>query len=91
MKYKRQFESFEWNGITVDGGGINYCLLCIYRKQEIAISEFLQHLSVLLDNVFFQCTDELIIMGDFNVHFETSDKSSVDLSDLLSQFGLSQM
>ena len=30
-------------------------------------------------------------MGDFNVHFETSDKNSTDLANLLQQYGLSQM
>ena len=31
------FESLEWNGIRVFGLRVTYCILCIYRKQEIFI------------------------------------------------------
>ena len=90
VKYDVQFESFEWDGVTVIDGRTNYCLIGIYRKQEVSMIDFLQHLLCLLENVCSQSTDEVIVLGDFNVHFQTNDKSSCDISDILSQFGLSQ-
>ena len=35
-------------------------------------------------------SDTILLTGDFNVHFETSDKSSKDLQDLLLDYGLQQ-
>ena len=83
------FDSFEWNSIRVFGT-FTCCILCIYRKQEHSMIDFLKQFSELLDILLTDSTDELLVVGDFNVHFETQNKSSKDLSDLLSECGLSQ-
>ena len=84
------FESLEWNGIRVFGLRVTYCILCIYRKQEISMIIFVQDLLTLLNTLCADTTDECIVLGDFNVHFGSHDKSSQDVCDVLSQFGLSQ-
>ena len=90
LKLSSSCSSFEWNGIRVFGIATTYCIVCIYRKQEISIITFLEELADLLDAVCLSSTDELIVLGDFNVHFETSDKPSKDLASLLSGYGLAQ-
>ena len=51
------------------------------------IEEFSDFMSV-ISNITL---DTLILTGYFNVHFETSDKSSRDLNDLLLEHGLRQL
>ena len=51
---------------------------------------FVQDLLTLLNAFCADTTDECIVLGDFNVHFGSHDKSSQDVCDVLSQFGLSQ-
>ena len=84
------FLSFEWNGIRILGGKIMYRILCIYRKQEVSMETFIHELDVLALYFSYNTTDEMIVLGDFNVHFMTNDKSSCDLADLMSQYGLVQ-
>ena len=89
LKSSLEYVSFEWNGIRVFGIA-TYCILTIYRKQEHSMSNFLVHLSDLLENVCSSSSDEIIILGDFNVWFESADKASCDLADLMFQYGLDQ-
>ena len=84
------FSSLEWNGIRVFGQKITYCMLCIYRKQEISMLVFIQDLKTLLNAVCADTADEVVVLGDFNVHYGTNDKSSQDVCDVLYEFGLSQ-
>ena len=54
------------------------------------MSNFIIHLSDLLEKVCSCSNDEIIILGDFNVWFESGDKASSDLADLMFQYGLDQ-
>lgn len=69
------FNSLEWNGVRIAGGITNYLVLCIYRKQEISMVSFLEELSVLLEKHCSATCDELIVVGDFNVHYGTEEKN----------------
>ena len=89
IKSNLVYHSLEWNGIRVFGI-VTYRILTIYRKQEHSMLDFIVHLSDLLEHICSISSDELIIVGDFNVWFETADKSSQDLADLMSQYGLDQ-
>ena len=51
---------------------------------------FLEELSHLLQFYCPNTTDEVVVLGDFNVHFG-EDTNSVNLANLLHQYGLSQM
>ena len=90
LKYTEQYSSFEWNGIRVFGVATTYCIICIYRKQEVSMLIFLDDLSDLLTSICSFSTDEILVVGDFNVHFGRADKPSCDLSSLLSEYGLTQ-
>ena len=48
FKNTLQYNSFEWNGIRVYSPKTTYCILCIYRKQEISFLQFRADLSELL-------------------------------------------
>ena len=89
LKCNSEYFSLEWNGVRVFGV-VTYCILTIYRKQEHSMSNFIIHLSDLLEKVCSCSNDEIIILGDFNVWFESGDKASSDLADLMFQYGLDQ-
>ena len=54
------------------------------------MNTFLEDFSILFEEKFSASCDEIIVLGDFNVHYGTQDKKSTDLVDLLSQYGLLQ-
>ena len=82
------YTSFEWHGIRLIGRISAYRLLCIYRKQEFTMKIFLEEFSHFLLSFSTNISDEIIILGDFNVHFE-QDKDCA-LTNLLQEYGLSQ-
>ena len=90
VKHSFMYTSFEWHGVRIVGSTC-YTILCVYRKQEFSMLLFLEELSDYLLALCTDTSDELIILGDFNVHFHTGDKNSTDLADLLQLYGLSQM
>lgn len=63
-------------------------ILCIYRSPSGSFGTFLESLEQILTNL--PSTAKLIIAGDFNVHFNTTDPSAMRVCDLLSSFGLGQ-
>lgn len=66
-------------------------IISIYRLQEISFTQFLSDLDDLI-NDHFSTSHSLILVGDFNVHFEKTDsRDTFLLSDLASSFGLSQL
>ena len=66
-------------------------IISIYRLQEISTTQFLLDLDDLI-NDHFNNSHSLILVGDFNVHFEkTESRDTILLSDLTSSFGLSQI
>ena len=90
IKRYANYNLLEWHGIRIFGNITSYRLLCIYRKQEISMKIFLEEFAHFLLSFCSSTTDEIVILGDFNVHFESEDKNSTDLADLLHQYGLSQ-
>ena len=90
IKHYANYNSLDWHGIRIFGNITSYRLLCIYRKQEISMKIFLEGFAHFLLSFCSSTTDEIVILGDFNVHFESEDKNSTDLADLLHQYGLSQ-
>ena len=66
-------------------------VISIYRLQEVPFKQFLEDLDDLI-NDHFNNTHSLILLGDFNVHFDNAEsRDTVLLSDLTSSFGLSQL
>ena len=90
IKHNAKYSSLEWHGIRIFGKSTSYSLLCVYRKQEISMNVFLEEMSHLLLSYCPKTTDEVVVLGDFNVHFG-EDANSVHLSNLLHQWGLFQM
>ena len=90
IKPQGRYTSFEWHGIQICGSNSKYRLLCIYRKQKISMIVFLEEFEHFLSLFCTNTTDEVIILGDFNVHFNSPDKYCCDMVDLLERYGLSQ-
>ena len=90
FKHLTTYTSFEWHGIQVFGCASCYRLLCVYRKQEVSMITFVEELSHFMQLFCSNTTDEIILLGDFNVHFHTRDKKSLDLVDVVDQYGLCQ-
>ena len=66
-------------------------IISIYRLQEISFTQFLADLDSLI-NDHFNSSHSLVLIGDFNVHFEKTELGeTILLSDLTSSFGLSQL
>ena len=85
----KRFTSFQYKNIWLDGK-LKINLICIYRFQEVSTKEFMKDLDTLLSEQFI-LTDTLILTGDFNYHYEKTDRSDViALANLTSSYGLSQ-
>ena len=66
-------------------------IISIYRLQEIPFKQFLEDLDDLITD-HFNNTHSLILLGDFNVHFDYFQHNhTIRLVDLASSFGLSQL
>ena len=66
-------------------------IISIYRLQEIPFKQFLEDLDDLITD-HFNNTHSLILLGDFNVHFDDFQHNhTIRLVDLASSFGLSQL
>ena len=90
IDFNLDYDSFEWHGIRYYGDRV-YCILCIYRKQEISASTFFDEFNEFMTVVSNSFSDPIIVTGDFNFHFDTNDKSSRDLRDLALNYGLQQL
>lgn len=94
LKFKKidinlEVDSFEWHAIRFPIH--RYLLITIYRKQEISMLTFVEEFLEFMTIACNKTLDTVILSGDFNVHFETSDKPSRDLQNLITQFGLQQL
>ena len=66
-------------------------VISIYRLQEIPFKQFLVDLEDLMSD-HFNNSHSLIVVGDFNTHFEhTETPDNILLSGLMSSYGLSQL
>ena len=86
------FESFEYKCLKINFSnkhGIIVC--CVYRRQEINKDIFIHEMKVLL-NFCLSLKDNLILVGDFNYHFEkVLDCNVKEVLDVMSMFGLSPL
>ena len=65
-------------------------VISIYRLQEISMNVFTQELDDLISS-HSTLTHSIILVGDFNVHYEIIDKNdTVSLANVTSSFGLAQ-
>ena len=83
--------SFEYHIVKIKSLAFSYCAICIYRKQEIPVYLFLEEVEYLLDYVTHVSTDINVVLGDFNVHFDTKSKDARDVTDILSCYGLAPL
>ena len=86
-----EFSSLEYAWVTVSLQlRRKMVLACIYRKQEVSFSLFIDELSTLLDKIIFK-GDAALIVGDFNAWVDIEDDVNANsLLTLMSAFGLSQ-
>ena len=86
-----EFSSLEYAWVTVSLQlRRKMVLACIYRKQEVSFSLFIDELSSLLDKIIFK-GDAALIVGDFNAWVDIEDDVNANsLLTLMSAFGLSQ-
>lgn len=85
----KSYQSFQYKNIWL-GGTVKINFICIYRLQEISVSQFMDDLENLLSIQSSQA-DTVILTGDFNFHYEKSDSKNVEtLSNLTSSYGLFQ-
>ena len=80
--------SFEYHIIRIKSRTEKYCIVCVYRKQEISVAEFVEELDILLDFVVNSITDILIVLGDFNTHFDVMSTSAISVVNSLYGYGL---
>ena len=91
-KYKSTFESFEYHCVTISSGDNNPNLVVVglYRKQEIAFTQFTSDFLYFCEKMVEQSTEYFLFLGDFNVHFENSYYMSNRLMNLSTSYGFSQ-
>ena len=68
-----------------------HCAICIYRKQEIPVYSFLEEVEYFLNYILHVTKDIVIVLGDFNVHFDTKPKDARDVTDIFACYGLAPM
>ena len=85
---KNNFDTFQYQ-IIIFNGTVKTIFVCIYRFQETLKSVFFEELNALL--VQLDPCNPIILVGDFNFHFEISNLSEVrELTSITSSHGLSQ-
>ena len=85
---KNNFDTFQYQ-IIIFNGTTRTNFICIYRFQETPSSVFFEELNCLLLQV--DPSNPIILVGDFNFHFEKSNKPDVmRLTDVMSSLGFSQ-
>ena len=88
--FKRNvYDTFQYTNIILEGT-VKINLICLYRLQETPVPLFMTELDDLLSHLIPK-SDTVVLVGDFNFHFENSELRHVkDLADLTSSYGLSQ-
>lgn len=86
---RKMYDTFQYTNILLNGT-VKVNLICLYRLQETSVPQFMEDLDELLSNQV-SISDTIILVGDFNFHFENLELKYVkDLEDLTSSYGLSQ-
>ena len=60
----------------------------MYKKQEIHVCDFIDEVDTLLEYITNNLTEVIIVLGDFNVHFDIMRKATKDVVDVFSSYGL---
>ena len=91
-KFSSVFDSFQYRGIDISVRNQPPILLfVIYRRQEFSKDIFEQEFKHLL-NFCHLTSYNILLVGDFNYHFEkTSDNTVIKLNNLISTYGLSPL
>ena len=85
----KHYQSFQYKNIVINGV-VKLNLICLYRLQEVPISQFMADLEDLLSTQISK-SDTVVLTGDFNFHFEKAELKNVEeLTNLVSSYGLSQ-
>ena len=58
---QKKFDSFEWHGLRLFTNRV-YCMLCIYRKQEIPMAVFITEVTELMSGLFNNTSDTIIVI-----------------------------
>ena len=85
------YTSFEYVCITLTLQSKKKVMIaCIYRKQEISFTTFIDEFSSLVEKLIFK-SDSLMFVGDFNVWVDIEeDVDATELSTLMHAYGLNQ-
>ena len=86
-----EYTSFEYSYVFLTMESRRKMLIgCIYRKQEVSYSMFIDEFSCFMDKVACKA-DVLLMVGDFNVWVDDDNSDSKQLLSLMSAHGLSQI
>ena len=80
--------SFEYHGIQLKSTRETYHIICLYRKQEIQVSDFIDEVDILLDYVSNKLAETIIVLGDFNIHFDEMGRSTSDVTSVFYNYQL---
>ena len=78
--------SFEYHAIQLTSTQEKYCIICLYRKQEVPAREFINEVDILLDYVTNKLTETIIVLGDFNIHFDVKGRASDDVTHVFNNY-----
>ena len=87
----KMFSSFQHVGVQLPHTNNNNKLIvvCIYRLLYVHVITFLQEFAEFLEIISIS-SNNLIIAGDINIHMETQEMPSIELTKLLDMFNLKQ-
>ena len=87
--------SFEHLAVRLITPHVTYCIICIYRKHGSnvdnflsEIDNFLSEIDILLEYVINTHNDTIIVLGDFNVHFDVPEKRTIDVINAFENYQL---
>ena len=90
-EFDRDFPSFECMQLDVRGNNKCYSLYPLYRPEpnNETISKFLEEFSTLLEEISVVPQD-IVILGDFNIHIDVDNSTSAKFNDIITAFDLVQ-
>ena len=76
--------------VTESANEKSILLICIYRLQDISVSVFFDEFSDLL-SVHSVLSKDIILAGDFNIHVDVDDITTITFLNILKTFSLKQL
>ena len=80
--------SFEYHAIQLRSTQETFYIICLYRKQEIQVSVFIDEVDILLDYVTNKLAGTIIVLGDFNIHFDVLGRNTSDVTIVFNNYQL---